>query len=144
MNVNQLRFRCAGATTACTGCRACECLGKENCRVFGLPDVVRERCVNLKRLPGFHNECTECFEGWTPATDGWVWWRAIKDIGWYVDLSRLVHDDESMSSFDCEIGPLRRESLGNNDDPELAFFTALHQALESMGATFPEESDYVV
>ena len=60
-----------------------------------------------------------------------------------MDLARLVHDDESMSSFDCEIGPLRRESVGNNDDPELAFFTALHQALESVGATFPGVADAV-
>ena len=137
-------LRLAGAT------KPCQCVGHDQApaagecticrstgRVYLFPDDVRLICQRLTCKMGC--ECCQvsltCLacpgRGWTPATDGWVWWRAARMLfdrlifsydygGWFTFSTWTV--DEGFGDI----------SEAKDDDPETAFFAALVRAVEAM------------
>ena len=111
---------------------------------YVLPDEVRVPCLKCRIWTGGllgKDGCVYCHGlGWTASTDGWVWWRALRDDGWSNALSlgsgvfeavtvkpeSPIYDDDSYLN-------------AHNEDPEAAFFTALHAALQAMGSTMEVE-----
>ena len=113
------------------GCDYCQGTGEG--WVYALPDAVRECCDDdLTARVCAGSGCFRCQgRGWLPATDGWVWLRAAMPLRVLVvggATSASNHKD-----FVFRVG----EELAELDDPEFAFYTALHKALTAMGARFP-------
>lgn len=58
-------------------------------RKFKLPDgsyPLRKQCPNLRKFPGFHDECTDCADGWLYNDSPGVLTDAIREKGWSYDI----------------------------------------------------------
>ena len=143
MTIQDLLVANAGARLPCKGyggghpvgygCMECGGLGL----VYVLPDTVRIPCPNVNerihclRLMRSDTPCPCQGRGWVPATDGWVWWRAIMPLG--VMVVGEATKASNHKNFALRVG----EGFAELNDPELAFHTALNKALTVLGARFP-------
>ena len=119
MTPTKMQLALAGATKPCS-CPYC-LLHRGTPRlkpiyVFG--DEVRLACDS--QIHAVFTPCKTCQgRGWIPATDGWVWWRAVAPL----DIITDVLDEWSYR--------WRPDIEGGRYDPEVAFFTALTRMVQS-------------
>lgn len=117
----------------------CNCIDG---RVYFLPEAVRVPCPKCDgKGAGWKGrydaprvvECPECEgRGWVVATDGWVWWQAIWEVG--IDFEMTTHFSpkcDPAPKFTTSAAPPKSNNYkaGDDDDPEVAFFTVLERAM---------------
>lgn len=111
-----------------------QCAGAKVDGQYVLPEMVRVPCDCPKW--GFYKKpvpiCPECHGlGWTPATNGWAWWRAVDAADITVGELNI---DQIITVWQDAWGP-------EESDPETAFFQVLYRALEAIDAVFLEVAD---
>jgi len=153
----------AGATMACEcvdiGCKDCGAGGRAG-RAYVFPDDTGVRVPCPSAMHSYSTflsaACSYCQQrGWIASRNGWVWWRAIEQLGTITDpkypdsLSytfTLSLEVSAGSKFYAESGwghPMTYYFMHeqDSDDPEAAFFAALTRAVVAMGATLLEVAD---
>lgn len=112
----------------------CDCCDVDGRRYF-FPETVRVpvivHCHPLNRRELICDleveDCSGHVNGWTAATDGWVWWQAARTVGIHIRFDNGPNgNDYYQAQNDPPVG-WRHQST----DPETAFFAALTRAVEA-------------
>ena len=98
-------------------------------------DPHQERAPHSHYRGNHYPECQCQGRGWTASTDGWVWWRAAKQVKIAIALElRLVEEHGSTAALTFVGG-----NVIDDRDPEVAFFATLEQKVAQIpGIEFGE------
>ena len=121
----------ASVRGACRGDVDCECCDTdEGCLDSPCEDGMvkwpwqkrRHKCRNCQGL------------GWVAETDGWVWWRIIRQVGWFVCLFQYFDWDEFVIQ-DTHGDPIASTTSEDNLQDEAALHVVFCRAVEADGGT---------
>lgn len=88
-------------------------------------------------LPSHTLYCICQGRGWTPNPDGWAWWHVARKVSIYIDMHTMAVSGFFAGAQMAGTAYVRHKA--EDDDPKLAFHTALGRALEAVpGVRFTE------